>query len=263
MSLLILFSSRFNPFYVCWFYFVSALEPFFNAAASQFILGQPIPLTLWLSLAPVVIGKLLSLHLPLLLLKLNKCAWTVAIVMLVCVWLMSAGVSMASLTELSFNWTGFISAMISNVSFTYRSIYSKKAMVIFWQKLLLILHAQPLIDFLTNNLQFMIASSLCRLIWTVLIYMPIFRSLRSLSAFHQPSLWVKETLRPFLIPALNYHYSLLSLFLFLQLEGPQLMKYGFSDAIAKVGLVKFASDLFWVGMFYHLYNQVCIFVRSP
>ena len=43
-----------------------------------------------------------------------------------------AGVSMASLTELSFNWTGFISAMISNISFTYRSIYSKKAMVHFY-----------------------------------------------------------------------------------------------------------------------------------
>jgi hypothetical protein len=39
------------------------------------------------------------------------------------------GVSMASLTELSFNWTGFIIAMISNIAFTYRSIYSKKAMV--------------------------------------------------------------------------------------------------------------------------------------
>ncbi|KMT08088.1 hypothetical protein BVRB_6g143410 [Beta vulgaris subsp. vulgaris] len=26
---------------------VKALEPFFNAAASQFILGQPIPITLW------------------------------------------------------------------------------------------------------------------------------------------------------------------------------------------------------------------------
>jgi len=39
------------------------------------------------------------------------------------------GVSVASLTELSFNWTGFISAMISNIAFTYRSIYSKKAMV--------------------------------------------------------------------------------------------------------------------------------------
>jgi solute carrier family 35 protein E1 len=42
----------------------------------------------------------------------------------------------------------------------------------------------------------------------------------------------------------------------LQLEGPQLIKHGFSDGIAKVGLTKFISDLFWVGMFYHLYNQV-------
>ncbi|CAL5097673.1 unnamed protein product [Urochloa decumbens] len=72
---------------------IKALEPFFSASASQFILGQPVPLTLWLSLVPVVVG-----------------------------------VSVASLTELSFNWTGFINAMISNISFTYRSIYSKKAM---------------------------------------------------------------------------------------------------------------------------------------
>ncbi|KAF8725486.1 hypothetical protein HU200_020012 [Digitaria exilis] len=72
---------------------IKALEPFVNAAASQFILGQPVPLTLWMSLVPVVVG-----------------------------------VSVASLTELSFNWTGFINAMISNISFTYRSIYSKKAM---------------------------------------------------------------------------------------------------------------------------------------
>jgi len=40
-----------------------------------------------------------------------------------------AGVSMASMTELSFNWKGFISAMTANVAFTYRNIYSKKAMV--------------------------------------------------------------------------------------------------------------------------------------
>ncbi|CAK9209429.1 unnamed protein product [Sphagnum troendelagicum] len=60
---------------------LTALEPFFNAAASQFILGQQIPL-----------------------------------------------VSMASMTELSFNWKGFISAMTANVAFTYRNIYSKKAM---------------------------------------------------------------------------------------------------------------------------------------
>ena len=38
---------------------IKALEPFFNAAASQFILGQQVPLTLWLSLAPVVIGNLI------------------------------------------------------------------------------------------------------------------------------------------------------------------------------------------------------------
>lgn len=35
----------------------TALEPFFNAAASQFVLGHQIPLSLWLSLAPVIIGN--------------------------------------------------------------------------------------------------------------------------------------------------------------------------------------------------------------
>ncbi|XP_028099656.1 triose phosphate/phosphate translocator, chloroplastic isoform X1 [Camellia sinensis] len=138
---------------------IKALEPFFNAAASQFILGQQIPLTLWLSLAPVVLG-----------------------------------VSMASLTELSFNWLGFISAMISNISFTYRSIYSKKAMT----------------DMDSTNLYAYIS------IIALVVCIP---------------------------PAII-------------LEGPKLMKHGFSDAIAKVGLTKFISDLFWVGMFYHLYNQL-------
>ncbi|KAM0064715.1 putative triose phosphate/phosphoenolpyruvate translocator, sugar phosphate transporter [Helianthus debilis subsp. tardiflorus] len=138
---------------------VKALEPFFNAAASQFILGQSIPITLWLSLAPVVIG-----------------------------------VSMASLTELSFNWLGFISAMISNISFTYRSIYSKKAMT----------------GMDSTNLYAYIS------IIALFVCIP---------------------------PAII-------------LEGPQLLKHGFSDAIAKVGMTKFISDLFWVGMFYHLYNQL-------
>ncbi|KAF6165098.1 hypothetical protein GIB67_000682 [Kingdonia uniflora] len=40
------------------------------------------------------------------------------------------------------------------------------------------------------------------------------------------------------------------------IEGPQLMQYGFRDAILKVGLNKFLSDLFLIGMFYHLYNQL-------
>lgn len=46
------------------------------------------------------------------------------------------------------------------------------------------------------------------------------------------------------------------MFQILQIEGPKLMQYGFSDAIAKVGLHKFLSDLFLIGIFYHLYNQV-------
>ncbi|KAL3501502.1 hypothetical protein ACH5RR_035951 [Cinchona calisaya] len=138
---------------------IKALEPFFNAAASQFVLGHQIPLSLWLSLTPVVIG-----------------------------------VSFASLTELSFNWTGFISAMISNVAFTYRSIYSKKAMT----------------GMDSTNIYAYIS------IIALLFCLP-------------PAIFI---------------------------EGPQLMQYGFKDAIAKVGLYKFLSDLFWIGMFYHLYNQV-------
>ncbi|MBA0776132.1 hypothetical protein Gotri_011178, partial [Gossypium trilobum] len=138
---------------------IKALEPFFNAAASQFVLGHQIPLSLWLSLAPVVIG-----------------------------------VSMASLTELSFNWTGFISAMISNIAFTYRSIYSKKAM-------------------------------------TGMDSTNVYAYISIIALF-------------FCLPPAIF------------IEGPQLMQYGFRDAIAKVGLIKFLSDLFWIGMFYHLYNQL-------
>ncbi|KAL6192853.1 hypothetical protein ACLB2K_033939 [Fragaria x ananassa] len=138
---------------------IKALEPFFNASASQFVLGHHIPLSLWLSLAPVVIG-----------------------------------VSMASLTELSFNWLGFGSAMISNIAFTYRSIYSKKAMT----------------GMDSTNVYAYIS------IIALLVCIP---------------------------PALI-------------IEGPKLMQYGFRDAIAKVGIYKFLSDLFWIGMFYHLYNQL-------
>ncbi|XP_006643976.3 triose phosphate/phosphate translocator TPT, chloroplastic [Oryza brachyantha] len=138
---------------------IKALEPFFNAAATQFVLGQQVPLPLWLSLAPVVLG-----------------------------------VSMASLTELSFNWTGFINAMISNISFTYRSIYSKKAMT----------------DMDSTNVYAYIS------IIALIVCIP---------------------------PAVI-------------IEGPQLLQHGFNDAITKVGLTKFVSDLFFVGLFYHLYNQV-------
>ncbi|GJP49411.1 hypothetical protein CLOM_g8621 [Closterium sp. NIES-68] len=138
---------------------VKSLEPFFNAAASQFVLGQHVSLPLWLSLLPVVLG-----------------------------------VSIASVTELSFNWTGFLTAMISNISFTYRNVFSKKAMV----------------GMDSTNLYAYIS------ILSLLYCIP---------------------------PAIL-------------MEGPRLLGGGFTDAIAKVGMTKFLSDLFWVGVFYHLYNQL-------
>jgi solute carrier family 35 protein E1 len=101
---------------------------------------------------------------------------------------------MASLTELSFNWKGFISAMTANVAFTYRNIYSKKAMT----------------GMDSTN-----------------VYAYI--SIISLALCIPPAILI---------------------------EGPKLMQSGFADAIAKVGISKFVSDLFWVGMFYHLYNQL-------
>lgn len=110
----------------------------------------------------------------------------------------NAGVSMASLTELSFNWVGFISAMISNISFTYRSIYSKKAMVIFYATLfnpftlnLMKLDSSQLLFkvFPSNDLFIFICLILvCRLTWIVLISMLTFPSLLCLSVFHLPSL---------------------------------------------------------------------------
>jgi solute carrier family 35 protein E1 len=138
---------------------IKALEPFFSAAASQFVLGQSISLPLWLSLTPIVLG-----------------------------------VSMASMTELSFNWKGFISAMTANVAFTYRNIYSKKAMT----------------GMDSTNLYAYI-------------------SIISLALCIPPAIII---------------------------EGPALLNGGFASGIAKVGMPKFISDLFWVGMFYHLYNQL-------
>ncbi|GBG68781.1 hypothetical protein CBR_g3321 [Chara braunii] len=148
----------FNAVAVSFTHTIKALEPFFSAAASQFILGQNISLPIWLSLAPVVFG-----------------------------------VSMASMTELSFNWIGFLSAMTSNVAFTYRNIFSKKAMT----------------KMDSTNLYAYI-------------------SILSLAMCIPPTL---------------------------VLEGPVLLK-GISAGVAKVGAYKFYTDLFWVGMFYHLYNQL-------
>ncbi|XP_040383159.1 phosphoenolpyruvate/phosphate translocator 2, chloroplastic [Oryza brachyantha] len=73
---------------------IKAMEPFFSVLLSALFLGE-LP-TVWvvLSLLPIV-----------------------------------GGVALASLTEASFNWAGFWSAMASNVTFQSRNVLSKKLMV--------------------------------------------------------------------------------------------------------------------------------------
>ncbi|CAL9750735.1 unnamed protein product [Musa acuminata subsp. burmannicoides] len=73
---------------------IKAMEPFFSVLLSALFLGE-VP-TIWviLSLMPIV-----------------------------------GGVALASLTEASFNWAGFWSAMASNLTFQSRNVLSKKVMV--------------------------------------------------------------------------------------------------------------------------------------
>ena len=72
---------------------VKTLEPAFNVILSKLVLGEATPLPVMASLLPIMVG-----------------------------------VAMASAAELSFNWYGFISAMISNLTFGFRAVWSKRAM---------------------------------------------------------------------------------------------------------------------------------------
>jgi solute carrier family 35, member E1 len=72
---------------------VKSLEPFVNVMGSAIFLNSVFPLPVYLSLLPVV-----------------------------------GGVIMASVSEVSFTWLGFLSAMSSNFAFTARNIFSKVSM---------------------------------------------------------------------------------------------------------------------------------------
>ncbi|KAI5076617.1 hypothetical protein GOP47_0008682 [Adiantum capillus-veneris] len=73
---------------------IKAMEPFFSVLLSALFLGEYPSLLVVASLLPIV-----------------------------------GGVALASLTEASFNWTGFLSAMASNVTFQSRNVLSKKLML--------------------------------------------------------------------------------------------------------------------------------------
>ncbi|RDY01733.1 Glucose-6-phosphate/phosphate translocator 1, chloroplastic, partial [Mucuna pruriens] len=68
-------------------------EPAFSVLVSRFILGDTFPVPVYLSLVPII-----------------------------------GGCALAAVTELNFNMTGFMGAMISNLAFVFRNIFSKKGM---------------------------------------------------------------------------------------------------------------------------------------
>lgn len=69
------------------------MEPFFSVLLSALFLGESPSIPIVLSLLPVV-----------------------------------GGVALASATEVTFNWAGFLAAMGSNVTFQSRNVFSKKFM---------------------------------------------------------------------------------------------------------------------------------------
>lgn len=137
---------------------VKTLEPAFNVLLSRLVLGEATPLPVTLTLLPIM-----------------------------------AGVALASAGELSFNWTGFISAMLSNLTFGFRAVWGKAAM--------------------TKTLDSTAVYAYTTLI-SMIICVPIA----------------------------------------LTMEGGALAA-GTAAAIAKVGEQRFYTDLFLVGLLYHLYNQ--------
>ncbi|KAI4308039.1 hypothetical protein L6164_031158 [Bauhinia variegata] len=68
-------------------------EPAFSVLVSRFLLGETFPVPVYLSLLPII-----------------------------------GGCALAAVTELNFNMTGFMGAMISNLAFVFRNIFSKKGM---------------------------------------------------------------------------------------------------------------------------------------
>uniref|UniRef100_A0A383VLK5 Sugar phosphate transporter domain-containing protein n=1 Tax=Tetradesmus obliquus TaxID=3088 RepID=A0A383VLK5_TETOB len=73
---------------------VKAMEPFFSVIMSAIFLGDVPPVPVLVTLIPIV-----------------------------------GGVIMASLSETTFNWTGFLAAMFSNITFQSRNVLSKKFMI--------------------------------------------------------------------------------------------------------------------------------------
>ncbi|PON84866.1 Triose phosphate/phosphoenolpyruvate translocator [Trema orientale] len=72
---------------------IKSSEPAFSVLVSRFLLGEMFPVPVYMSLVPII-----------------------------------GGCALAAVTELNFNMIGFMGAMISNLAFVFRNIFSKKGM---------------------------------------------------------------------------------------------------------------------------------------
>lgn len=72
---------------------IKSSEPAFSVLVSAFLLGESFPMPVYLSLLPII-----------------------------------GGCALAAVTELNFNLVGFMGAMISNLAFVFRNIFSKRGM---------------------------------------------------------------------------------------------------------------------------------------
>lgn len=72
---------------------IKSAEPAFSVLIQALLLGEKFPLPVYLSLLPII-----------------------------------GGCGLAAATELNFNMTGFVGAMVSNIAFVFRNIFSKKGM---------------------------------------------------------------------------------------------------------------------------------------
>lgn len=72
---------------------IKSSEPAFSVLVSTFLLGESFPMPVYLSLLPII-----------------------------------GGCALAAVTELNFNLVGFMGAMISNLAFVFRNIFSKRGM---------------------------------------------------------------------------------------------------------------------------------------
>uniref|UniRef100_M4ESJ3 Sugar phosphate transporter domain-containing protein n=1 Tax=Brassica campestris TaxID=3711 RepID=M4ESJ3_BRACM len=79
--------------YLSFTHIIKSGEPAFSVLVSRLFLGETFPLPVYLSLLPII-----------------------------------GGCALAAVTELNFNMIGFMGAMISNLAFVFRNIFSKKGM---------------------------------------------------------------------------------------------------------------------------------------